>query len=61
MYAIIHFTHNLLCDNIAFKHKLSKTIYENKKTYYEVLEQKMGFRIKENPLLKMRLNTKHFI
>ena len=31
-------------------YSISKTIYENKKTYYEVLEQTTGFRIKENPL-----------
>ena len=31
-------------------YSISKTIYENKKAYYEVLEQTTGFRIKENPL-----------
>jgi Fic family protein len=31
-------------------YSISKTIYENKKSYYEILEQTTGFRIKENPL-----------
>lgn len=31
-------------------YSISKAIYENKKSYYEVLEQTTGFRIKENPL-----------
>jgi Fic family protein len=31
-------------------YSISKTIYENKKVYYEVLEQTTGFRINENPL-----------
>ncbi|MBU0925914.1 DUF4172 domain-containing protein [bacterium] len=31
-------------------YSISKAIYENKKGYYEVLEQTTGFRIKENPL-----------
>lgn len=31
-------------------YSISKTIYENKKDYYEILEQTTGFRIKENPL-----------
>jgi Fic family protein len=31
-------------------YSVSKTIYENKKGYYEILEQTTGFKIKENPL-----------
>jgi Fic family protein len=31
-------------------YSISKAIYENKKAYYEVLEQTTGFRKKENPL-----------